>query len=1054
MRAVVASASALSPVGSSESLRRRSRRRRPSSSSRRSVETPPPVRAASTNDGAGTSGGVGVGGAKDGARKGARYLEQARVAGGSTSGRYEDGTDGDSRRRRTASLAGARKPEVLAPAGGWPQLRAAIAAGADCVYLGLDALNARARASNFTLEELPEVMAYAKARGVRAYVTMNVLVFDEELKLAEKLIRGVAEAGVDAVIVQDVGVARLIKRVAPNLPIHGSTQMSVTSAEGARFARELGCKRVVVGRELSLRDIHAVKAECPDVEVEAFVHGALCVSYSGQCFSSEAWGGRSANRGQCAQACRMPYGLVVDGELAELGDVKYLLSPQDLMAVDLVPELIESGVGCFKIEGRLKGPEYVAIATQAYRKAVDAAWKAMETGREVQRSELLSKEQRLELAQVFARGQDADYDGLTHGFLDGPRHQGLVRGRAPRHRGVLLGEITRVVKPDGGKRANGAVMIRMSDGAGMKRGDGVVIDRGVPEEKEEGGRVYEIFDRAGALVGGKGEAVSTGDYTVTFGANQIDFSRVEVGQLVWRTSDPTLEAKLAKMVPTESTDATSRDGRRDPATVVVSGALGEPLTVKIIDDAGRVGQGQTASMLEKSQKKALDEKSLKKAIGELGGTPLVVAKVDTTTLRGIVEDGTIVESGAGLYIPPGDIKSARRDAVEALLNARREGGPDRAAGLAEVDVVDELVGNAWWGDIMNQKDKPTRNTAVAAAATTTTTKGLKPSISVLCRTRAQAEAAIQVNGVEEIALDFLEVHGLQKTVQLVQAAGKFAVVATPRVLKPEEEQLWRYYLNLNADALLIRSAGLLQTLLELKKADADVKLPPLRGDFSLNAANAIGADVFLKSGLERLTPTHDLNAEQQRALAVALGPVGASKLELIAHQHLPIFHTEHCVFCRFLSDGNSFKDCGHPCESKHIHLRDNHGADHLVLADMGCRNTVFNAQAQTGVSYLKTWVSAGISHFRVELVDEPASIVPDLLRAYQSVLTGRKSPGEVASWLSSLPDANGRAHGVSRGSLEVKSEIARSDLRPTAAASREASRKRRSGAAKTKTRAS
>lgn len=1044
MRASDAQASLRSTVGSRAPLRRR-----PSSSSssfRRGVETPPPVRAASTNDAAnaGTSGG-----AKDGARKGARYLEQARVAGGSTSGRYDDdGTDGRARRQRT-SLAGARKPEVLAPAGGWPQLRAAIAAGADCVYLGLDALNARARASNFTVEELPEVTAYAKSRGARVYVTMNVLVFDEELKLAEKLIRGVAEAGVDAVIVQDVGVARLIKRVAPNLPIHGSTQMSVTSAEGARFARELGCKRVVVGRELSLRDIHAVKAECPDVEVEAFVHGALCVSYSGQCFSSEAWGGRSANRGQCAQACRMPYGLVVDGDLAELGDVKYLLSPQDLMAVDLVPELIESGVGCFKIEGRLKGPEYVAIATQAYRKAVDAAWEAMETGREVQRSELLSKEQRLELAQVFARGQDADYDGLTHGFLDGPRHQGLVRGRAPRHRGVLLGEITRVVKPDGGKRANGAVMIRMSDGAGMKRGDGVVIDRGVPEEKEEGGRVYEIFDQAGELVGGKGEAVSTGEYTVTFGANQIDFNRVEVGQLVWRTSDPTLEAKLAKMVPTESTAATSRDGRRDPATVVVSGALGEPLTVKIIDDAGRVGQGQTASVLEKSRKKALDEKSLKKAIGELGGTPLVVAKVDTTTLRGIVEDGATVESGAGLYIPPGDIKSARRDAVEALLNARREGGPDRAAGMAEVDVVDELVGNAWWGDIMNQKDKPTRG-----ASSSSSSMGSKPSISVLCRTRAQAEAAIQVNGVEEIALDFLEVHGLQKTVQLVQGAGKIAVVATPRVLKPEEEQLWRYYLNLNADALLIRSAGLLQTLLELKKANAAVKIPPLRGDFSLNTANAIGADVFLKSGLERLTPTHDLNAEQQRALAVALGPVGASKLELIAHQHLPIFHTEHCVFCRFLSDGNSFKDCGHPCESKHIHLRDNHGADHLVLADMGCRNTVFNAQAQTGVSYLKTWISAGISHFRVELVDEPASVVPDLLRAYQSVLTGRKSPGEVASWLASLPDANGRAHGVSRGSLEVKTELARGDLRPTAAASREASRKRRPGGAKSKTRAS
>jgi collagenase-like PrtC family protease len=151
--------------------------------------------------------------------------------------------------------------------------------------------------------------------------------------------------------------------------------MSVTSAEGAEFARELGCKRVVVGRELSVREIAKV-GEGTDVEVEAFVHGALCVSYSGQCFSSEAWGGRSANRGQCAQACRLPYGLVVDGQLRDMGDVKYLLSPQDLMAVEMVPELIEAGVGCFKIEGRLKGPEYVALTAAVYRRALDDAWEA------------------------------------------------------------------------------------------------------------------------------------------------------------------------------------------------------------------------------------------------------------------------------------------------------------------------------------------------------------------------------------------------------------------------------------------------------------------------------------------------------------------------------------------------------------------------------------------------------------------------------------------------------------------------------------------------------
>ena len=962
-----------------------------------------------------------------GRRKGERYL-RVRLPGEPDA---EAEAEAEAGAGAEAEAGAGRRPEVLAPAGGWPQLRAAIENGADCVYLGLDSLNARARASNFTVEELKEVTAYARSRGRKAYVTMNVLVFDEELKTAEKLVRAIAEAGADAVIVQDVGVARMIRRVAPNLPIHGSTQMSVTSAEGARFARALGCKRVVVGRELSVAEIAAVKKGCPDVEVEAFVHGALCVSYSGQCFSSEAWGGRSANRGQCAQACRMPYGLVVDGELREMGDVKYLLSPQDLMAVELVPQLIDAGVGCFKIEGRLKGPEYVAATTRAYRQAVDAAWEAKQSGRDVSSEELLSKEQRTELTQVFARGQDAQFDGLTPGFLEGPQHQRLVRGRAPRHRGVYIGEITRVVKSG---RSSGELMIRVRDGVELKRGDGVVIDRGAPQDKEEGGRVYEIFDRNRQLVGGKGEGVTDGEYTVTFGANQVDFDRVEVGQLVWRTSDPTLEAKLAKMVPSEQP---SREGFRDPVTVVVRGALGEPLVMQIVDEAGRVGEARTSSALEKSQNKALDERSLRKAIGELGGTPLVTSAVDISALRGIVRDGDDEPAmGGGLYISPTEVKEARRNAVEALLRERLEGGADRAEGMATTGVVDELVRNAWWGDLSDRRGVDRNRESPAKK-----TPSAGPSISVLCRTRAQAEAAIDAPGVEEITLDFLEVHGLQKAVKLVQASGKTAVVATPRVLKPEEEQLWRFYLDIGADALLVRSAGLLQTLLDLKDAGSE-EVPPLRGDFSLNAANAISADLFLKSGLERLTPTHDLNAEQQRALAVALGPTGASKLEVIVHQHLPIFHTEHCVFCRFLSDGNSFKDCGHPCESKNMHLRDDRGADHLVLADMGCRNTVFNAQAQTAVEYLKMYLAAGITHFRVELVDEPASVVRDILATYADVANGRKSPPEAARWLSQLPDANGRAHGISKGSLEVKTELTRGELRPTAAASREATKKR------------
>lgn len=246
------------------------------------------------------------------------------------------------------------KPEVLAPAGGWPQVKAAVANGADAVYFGLqEGFNARARASNFPLHEVPQLMSYLHERGLKGYTVVNILVFDEELSKLEEVVKQLAAAGVDALIMQDVGAAAFVRRVCPSLPVHGSTQMSITDAHGATFAEGLGVDRVVVGRELSIEEITSV-SRGSGAEVEAFVHGALCVSYSGQCYSSEAKSGRSANRGQCSQECRMPYGLVVNGALRDLQDVSYLLSPQDLMAVDLVPELIRAGVRSFKIEGRLK----------------------------------------------------------------------------------------------------------------------------------------------------------------------------------------------------------------------------------------------------------------------------------------------------------------------------------------------------------------------------------------------------------------------------------------------------------------------------------------------------------------------------------------------------------------------------------------------------------------------------------------------------------------------------------------------------------------------------
>src|SRR5215471_116565 len=273
-----------------------------------------------------------------------------------------------------------RLPELLAPAADWDCARAAVENGADAIYFGLEKFHARMRAHNFTEADLPALLEFLHRRGVKGYVTFNTLVFENELREAEQYLRAIIASGVDAAIVQDIGICRMIRSISPDFPIHASTQMTVTSANGIAFARELGCDLVVLARECSLKEIDAIQKtqtetanalQVSDLPLEVFVHGALCVAYSGQCLTSEALGGRSANRGECAQACRMPYDLFANGKQVELGDRKYLLSPQDLAGLEVLPDLVRLGVASLKIEGRLKSPEYVANITRVYREALD-----------------------------------------------------------------------------------------------------------------------------------------------------------------------------------------------------------------------------------------------------------------------------------------------------------------------------------------------------------------------------------------------------------------------------------------------------------------------------------------------------------------------------------------------------------------------------------------------------------------------------------------------------------------------------------------------------------
>ena len=254
-------------------------------------------------------------------------------------------------------------PELLCPAGSTDALRAAVCNGADAVYLGVQDFNARHGARNFTLEELPEVLRYCHARSVKVYLTLNTLVSDREMDEAARVIAGAAKAGIDAFIVQDLGIVSLCRQVAPSVPLHASTQMSIHSLEGVKEAARLGMSRVVLARELSGEDMAYILRNSP-IEIEVFVHGAFCMSYSGQCYMSALIGRRSGNRGQCAQPCRLPYGY-------EHFEEKYPLSLKDNCLIRQLRELSNMGVASLKIEGRMKRPEYVAVVTDIYRRALD-----------------------------------------------------------------------------------------------------------------------------------------------------------------------------------------------------------------------------------------------------------------------------------------------------------------------------------------------------------------------------------------------------------------------------------------------------------------------------------------------------------------------------------------------------------------------------------------------------------------------------------------------------------------------------------------------------------
>ena len=689
-------------------------------------------------------------------------------------------------------------PELLLPVGTREMLEAAVKNGADAVYFGVPHWNARGRTEDFSFDDVADMIRYARIRGVRTFLAMNVLVFERELWELPEFLEKIISLEPDAFIIQDIGLARLIRAICPNQEIHASTQMTLASAEGVNFVKSIGFNRAVLARELSVKEIAAIKS-ATDLELEVFIHGALCVSYSGQCLTSENFGGRSANRGQCAQSCRLPYRIFVDGKEFRDTDAQYLFSTRDLCALPKLTELEEIGVNSLKVEGRLKSPEYVAAVSRAYRKALNQI--------------PLDAKDMEPLEVLFSRG-------LNTGWLDGDNHQELVNGTFSNHHGMFLGQVVKIER--------GQIIIALEESVGStypQPGDGILFENAALGVSI-GSRLY-----AAQVTHLPHPKRGEPKYLRMEFGRDFDIRQIAVGMQVYRNDSPALERELRKTF----TDRNFEE--RIPVNMVLSGRIGEPLKLAISDGPRHTAEVEADTLLEaarncENRSKNEADKALRDlAQKELSGLSATAYQLKHLDIQ--------VERGA--FIPGKILRTLRQKAAEKLDQARSQWNvlnPSASAGKAFLESTRDTFKAA------HSKQQPASSPDSAAP---------RPIISVLVRNPDQI-AALEGLDIDRVIMDFDWGVKYDESLQQIRDLGFAAGMATLRIHKPGESHYLKNILRLCPDFALVRNLGALSILKESGI--------PLTGDYSLNAANSLSYNWLLSQGLTTLHPSWDLNSTQ------------------------------------------------------------------------------------------------------------------------------------------------------------------------------------------------
>jgi putative protease len=802
-------------------------------------------------------------------------------------------------------------------------VRAAVANGANAVYCGASKFNARDDGAQLTLDELEQACQIAHERGARVYLTLNILIKPQEMAEALEYLGECIDRGIDAAIVQDVGLIRMIQRVYPGFEIHGSTQLTVHDASGAKVMERLGIERVVLARENTLEDIRAIRAAVPNIGLETFVHGALCISYSGQCLMSGMISERSANRGSCAQSCRKDY-VLRDAASGEELDRGYLISAKDLGAWEHLPEIAAAGVGCLKIEGRKKKPEFVATVTKGYREflqRVERGTFAPPSFEDVQ-----------PLVQIFSRG-------FTGGMYGGREGRDYITRTQPDNRGLELGVVV------GNEGQEVIVEVR----APIAERDGLGF------EPPAGGHLESVGFAAGPV---RTLTHRAGLWRQAIGARRP----VPVGWTVVRN------AQVSLMESARATFAGIGQGKRRRRGLAVRcfGSAGGPLKAVFTSGDEQV-EVRSELPLAPAQKRALDVAQLREQWGRLGESPFVLGEVDAAGVA------------PGLFLPVSELNRMRQEATErleerlgwehdALLGERRAAIADAIAATAAPAVAAPAAPAIAAPETVPAGDAPAR-----AAV-----EGTQPLLVAEVWRIEDADAAVAA-GADEIVFDPFLRHPFPPVTQVaalaerVVAAGRRFRLRLPTIVRPQERKKLDKWLALGTPLL----TGHLGLLAELAAAGRDV-----HADYATNVFNEATAREYFALGARALTLSVELTATE---IADVVAPWGGAGFEVFLHGRPEGMTLEHCVLSAAFD--RTPTHCRDLCTKRHTDTRltDPAGYEFPVATDYACRNRLLHSRPVEGSEFLPELWARGLRRYRL-VFNVPGDAVGERVAAYREAL--------------------------------------------------------------------